>query len=194
MTTVRELVFGDEAGEVRAAERFVHDVSIAGATVSAVSQALDFDVSDVVVWAWKTRSALLEAARQTQATPGLMREVTVKTYALPWDYVMHLDVLINGVSTATVKFVLSIALEITGLAAVVQNGQLVAVNSGRCKASAVLEAEGRTLAERQMVLDLPAEVKIGEGIALLPEAIESPEPTDDQDSGSLLQVPEPGQG
>jgi hypothetical protein len=179
MTTVRELVFGDEAGEVRAAERFAHDVSIAGAAVSAVSQALDFDVSDVVVWAWKTRSALLEAAHETHATPGLVREVTVKTYALPWDYEMHLDVLINGTRSATMKFVLSIALEITALAATVQSGWLTALAGGRCKASAVLEAEGRTLAERQVALDLPTEIEVGEGIALIPEAIESP---DDQTS------------
>jgi hypothetical protein len=175
MTTVRELVFGDEKGEARAAERFAHDVSIAGAAVSAVSQALEFEVSDVVLWAWKTRSALLVAARETHATPGLVREVTVKTYALPWDYEMHLDVLINGSRSATVKFVLTIELEITALAAVVQNGLLMAVNSGRCKASAVLEAEGRMLAERAMVLDLVAEVKVGEGVALIPEALESPD-------------------
>jgi len=179
MTTVRELIFGDEAGEVRAAERFAHDVSIAGAAVSAVSQALDFEVSDVVVWAWKTRSALLEAARETHATPGLVREVKVKTYALPWDYEMHLDVVINGARTATVKFVLSIALEITALAATVQDGRLMALGSGRCKASALLEAEGRMLAQRQMTLDLPAEVKVGEGVALIPEAVES---ADDQTS------------
>ncbi|HZM83986.1 MAG TPA: hypothetical protein VFC19_50350 [Candidatus Limnocylindrales bacterium] len=175
MTTVRELVFGDEAGEVRAAERFAHDVSIAEAAVAAVSQALDFEVSDVVVWAWKTRSALLEAAHETRATPGLAREVTVKTYALPWDYEMHLDVVINGTRSATVKFVLSIALEITALAATVQDGQLVSLKSGRCKASASLEAEGRMLAEREMVLDLMAEVKVGDGIALIPEAVESPD-------------------
>lgn len=179
MTTVRELIFGDEAGEVQAAERFAHDVSIAGAAVSAVSQALDFEVSDVVVWAWKTRSSLLDAARETHAAPGLVRDVTVKTYALPWDYEMHLDVLINGTRSATVKFVLSIALEITALAVTIQSGRLMALTSGRCKASAVLEAEGRTLAERQVALDLPAEIEVGEGIALIPEAVESP---DDQTS------------
>jgi hypothetical protein len=179
MTTVRELVFGDHAGQVQAAERFAHDVSIAGAAVAAVSQALDFEVSDVVVWAWKTRSALLEAARETHATPGLVREVTVKTYALPWDYEMHLDVLINGTRSATVKFVLSIALEITALAATVKNGRLTALAAGRCKASALLQAEGRMLAQREMSLELPAEVKVGDGIALIPEAVSSP---DDQTS------------
>jgi len=175
MTTVRELIFVDDDGEVRAAERFAHDVSIAGAAVSAVSQALDFEVSDVVLWAWKTRSALLEAARETHAKPGLVREVTVKTYALPWDYEMHLDVLINGTRSATVKVVLSIALEITALAATIQSGRLMTLGAGRCKASASLEAEGRMLAQRELVLDLVTEVKIGEGIALIPEAVESPD-------------------
>jgi hypothetical protein len=179
MTTVRELIFGDEAGEVQAAERFAHDVSIAGAAVSVVSQALDFEVSDVVVWAWKTRSTLLEAARETYAKPELTAEVTVKTYALPWDYEMHLDVLINGARSATVKVVLSIALEITALSAIVQRGRLTKLAAGRCKASASLEAEGRLLAQRELVLDLMAEVKVGEGIALIPEAVESP---DDQTS------------
>ncbi|HEX6683184.1 MAG TPA: hypothetical protein VF062_10330 [Candidatus Limnocylindrales bacterium] len=179
MTTVRELVFGDQAGEVQAAERFAHDVSIAEAAVSAVARALDFEVSDVLVWAWKTRSALLEAAGQTQETPGLVCEVAVKTYCLPWDYEMHLEVLINGQQTATVKFALSLELEVNSLSATVQSGLLTAVNTGRCKASALLRAEGRTLAEREHAFELVGEVDVGDGIALVPEAVPS---ADDQDS------------
>jgi hypothetical protein len=108
-------------------------------------------------------------------------EVTVKTYALPWDYEMHLDVMINGTLSATVKVMLTIALEITALSATVQSGCLTALSSGRCKASAVLEAEGRTLAERQLTLDLPVEVVVGDGIPLIPEAVPS---DDDQTSAA----------
>jgi hypothetical protein len=179
MTTVRELVFGDHAGEVQAAERFAHDVSIANTAVSAVAEALEFEVSDVLVWAWKTRSALLAAARETHATPGLVHDVTVKTYAVPWDYEMQLDVLLNGVRTATVAFVLSISLEVTALAVTVQDGMLTSVKAGRFKASALLQAEGRILAQREMTFDLAVEVEVGDGIPLIPEAIAS---ADDQSS------------
>jgi hypothetical protein len=183
MTTVRELVFGDEAGEVQAAERLAHDFSISHAVVSKVSEALDFEVSDVLLWAWKTRSSLLDAARETHANPGLVRNVTVKSYSVPWDYELELDVLLNGANTFTIKFVLTIALEVTALAATIQNGLLIGLHPAKFKASAMLEAEGRMLTQRERTFDLRYEITIDNGIPLIPEAVPSNVASnDDQDS------------
>ncbi len=166
MTTVRELVFGGAAGEVQAAERLAHDVSISRAVVGRVSEALDFEISDVLVWAWQTRSALLEAGRETFRQPGLVRRVTVVSYSVPWDCELKLDILLNGAHTTTITFVLTLSLEVTALAATVQRGQLTAVETGRYEVGVSLTAEGRTLVERARGFDLTQELKISRPIPL----------------------------
>lgn len=167
MTTVRELVFGDAAGEVQAAEKLAHDVSISRAVVSKVSEALNFEVSDVLVWGWRTRSALLDAARETHGRPRAMRRVVLKSYAVPWDYEMRLDILVNGARATTMTFVLTLSLEVTALAAVVQNGFLTKIDGGRYRVEAVLKAEGTALVRREHEFDLTYELKIGNGIGLI---------------------------
>jgi len=167
MTTVRELVFGDAAGEVRAAEKLAHDVSISRAVVSKVSEALEFEVSDVLVWGWKTRSVLLAAARETHGRPQAMRRVVLKTYTVPWDYEMRLDILLNGARATTMTLVLTLLLEVSALAAVVQNGLLTRIDAGRYRVEAVLKAEGQALIRNEREFELVQELKLGGGIPLI---------------------------
>lgn len=167
MTTVRELVFGDAVGEMRAAEKLAHDVSISRAVVSKVSEALDFEVSDVLVWGWRTRSALLAAARETHGRPRAMQRVMLKTYTVPWDYEMRLDILLNGARATTMTFVLTMLLEVTALAVVIQNGLLKKIESGRYRVDAVLRAEGQALIRNEREFELTTELPVGTGIPLI---------------------------
>ncbi|MBV1854803.1 hypothetical protein [Catellatospora tritici] len=201
MTTVRELLFGDVVGGKagaaadkveQAAEKLVgvgalpaHGeapaLTVARAFLTRVSQLLDVEVSDVLVGAWRTRSALLDAARRTHAAPGSTEQVVVKTYALPWEYETELDVVVNGRTLTTVTVVATAELEVTALVATVAAGRLVHLGGGEGRISAHLRVRNTDpaadvqVAQGERRFAVPYEVKTGErGIPLIEQARDVP--------------------
>lgn len=190
MTTIRALLFGngspkklEQAGERLARVDAVPPRSeataemICQAVLSKVSELLNIEIGDVLVEAWKTRSALLNAARETHAQPGTTQQVTLRTCAVPWDHEMDVDVVLNGVQLVSLTFLLSLELEITALAAVVQGGRLTAVTAGDGRANATLRVKDQSplhqdvaVAQGERPIDLRYEVRIGDGIALIEQA------------------------
>jgi hypothetical protein len=77
------------------------------------------------------------------------------------------ELLVNDVHLATVRFELAVKFVIKGLVATVQHGRLVAVHAGDCDLTAALAAEGRQLAKREAHLQLPVLVRLGSGLPLL---------------------------
>ncbi|GAA1360081.1 hypothetical protein GCM10009661_03260 [Catellatospora chokoriensis] len=201
MTTVRDIVFGElipgKAGEAAgqvaaAAERLagagvVADqpqapaAALARAVLTKVAELLDIEVSDVFVGAWKTRSALLTAARETHATPGLRREVTIRSFTMPWEYEAEVDVVVDGSVVTTLTAAVTLQLTVTALAAVVEAGRLVALTAGDTTARGELrvrcsspEAE-HIVAEREQAVDLRRELRLGGGgVALVDGADDVP--------------------
>jgi hypothetical protein len=190
MTTVRALLFGDDSPKKleQAGERLArvdavppHPEAtaemICQAVLTKVSELLNIEIADVLVQAWKTRSALLKAAQETHAQPGTTKQVTIRTYAVPWDHEMDVDVALNGVQLVSLTFVLSLQLEITALAAVVQGGRLTAVTAGDGNANATLRVQDQSplhqdaiVAQGERPIDLRYEVRVGDGIALIEAA------------------------
>ncbi|MDI1463185.1 hypothetical protein QEZ54_19580 [Catellatospora sp. KI3] len=201
MTTVRELLFGDvvggRAGEAadrveQAAEQLVGvgalpaadeapALTVARAFMTRVAQLLDVEVSDVLVGAWRTRSALLDAARRTHAAPGTSEQVVIKAYALPWEYETELDLVVNGRTLTTVTVLAQAELEVTALVATVAAGRLARLGGGDCRMTARLRVRGADpqadvqVAQGERTFAVPYEVKTGErGIPLIEQARDVP--------------------
>ncbi|GIH08249.1 hypothetical protein Rhe02_63160 [Rhizocola hellebori] len=175
MTTVRELLFGSASGEIEAAEHLaasgaVSSPAVCQAVVSRLSQVLDFEVSDVLLEAFRIQSRLLTAARETHAQPGTVQRVTVKTYELPWEHELELDVTVSGKHLMTITAALRLDLEVTALVAVVQRGLLTDVEGGRYRVSAHLTVQGRDIVSRDRLFELLYELKCGSGIPLISQA------------------------
>ena len=77
------------------------------------------------------------------------------------------ELLVDDVRVATVRFELRIEFVVMGVVAMVSHGRLVALHRGACEATAKLAAEGRELASRQAQLELPLLLRLGDGIPLL---------------------------
>jgi len=161
MTTIRDVLFGEvipgQAGTVarkveEAGERLakvgsiprpgeVPAVTFARAVMTKVADLLNVQVSDVLVEAWRVRSALLKAAHETAANPGTYKQVTIKSYAFPWDHELDVDVTWNSSTIATVTFVVAVTVEVTAVAAVVHNGHLTSLNGGEGAIRVVLNVK-----------------------------------------------------
>src|SRR6185436_30243 len=134
------LLFGQKGAEAeQAAERLAGQLAtraeapspvIARTALSRVSQLLNIEVADVVVGAWRTRSALLKAAHETVAQPGLQRQVVIKSFSFPWDYEMDTEVTFNQAAIATLTFVLAFEAELTAVSAIVKAGRIIRLEGG----------------------------------------------------------------
>lgn len=171
MTTVREVLFsvpGDEAEAISTAQGAlqVKNVNAAPILLAQVGRQLEFEVGEVLVQAWKARSALADAARQTLAEPGTVRRVKLALYGLPWEYEMDFEIRLSGKRIATVTVQVGLDLEVTALNATVQRGRLVTIDGGHYKVTATLSIHNLPLLSRERTFSLPYELKVGDGIPL----------------------------
>lgn len=140
-----------------------HQVSTAAADL------LNLDLVDVLMTAWRKHAALTAAARRTTAAPGSSEVVDLATHRITMAQRPYIDLLCDEVRVGRVQLELRLDFTVAGLVAVVRAGCLVAVQAGHCTIAATLLIEGEQVATRSTHLDLPLAVRLGAGIALLPD-------------------------
>jgi len=146
----------------------------AGDQVASVAHGLlDLDLGGLVIAAWGKWAELTAAAKRTFTTPDSSEVVELATHTITSAHRPYVELLVNDVHVATVRFELAVKFVVKALVATVQHGRLVAVHSGDCDVTATLAAEGRQLAKREAHLQLPLLVRLGGGIPLLHD-IEAP--------------------
>jgi len=194
VTTIRDILFGGRKGSaVFAGAQAAQQLAASGAipvsqgyTTNAVAQqmmtvvgsALDIPVSDVLVGAWRTRSALHRAARESVGMPRVYRMVSLHSCRIPWDNIIDVGVALNGAAIVSATFTARMDFRISALAAIVQNGCLTGFNSGAITVTAQLLVQmhqpvqvSLIVAEAEATLDLGPEFRFGgRGISLIPEA------------------------
>ena len=140
-----------------------HQVSTAAADL------LNLDLVDVLMTAWRKHAALTAAARRTTAAPGSSEVVDLATHRITMAQRPYIDLLCDEVRVGRVQLELRLDFTVAGLVTVVRAGCLVAVQAGHCTIAATLLIEGEQVATRSTHLDLPLAVRLGAGIALLPD-------------------------
>lgn len=195
MTTVRDVLFGDvfsgpggalglaaeQAAEQLAARGAIPGLptartTIARTTIARVGEALDIELSGVLVGGFQLGTALMRAARETAASPGSYRQVKLKTVTIPWEHEIDIEVLVNRRNVASATYIAAVDLTITALAVIVRDGAIAAVTGGDGEVRAALNARTTgpvkvtiPLASARRSFDPRAELPIpGRGLPLLP--------------------------
>jgi len=139
----------------------------AGGQLASVAHGLlDLDLGGLIVGGWGKYADLTAAAKRTIATPDSTEVLEVATHRITSTHRPSVELLVDDVHVATVRFELGVAFVVKGLVATVHHGQLVAL-SGGCDVTATLAAEGRELVKREAHLELPLVLRLGDGIPLL---------------------------
>jgi hypothetical protein len=162
-------VLGAVGGAVTKLSQAGRDV--AGGEVATVAQGLlDLDLGDLLVAGWCKHADLVAAAKSTIAVPGSSEVVELAAHSITSVHQPSVDVLVNDLRVATVRFELRVEFKVQALVATVRRGHLVAFRSGGCEVAVALGAEGRQLVRRQARLDLPLVLRLGNGVSLLRDA------------------------
>lgn len=154
---------GDAVKGLSAAGRSAVDEQVS----SLLAGLLDLDLGSVVIAAWRKHAALVVAGRATAADPVIEQVVDLAAHRISSAYRPFVDVHVGSVRVARIHLELSLTLDVTGLAAVVRQGRLVALRGGPCTLTGALTIEGAPVANRSGQVDLPLVVRLGKGVVLV---------------------------
>lgn len=129
---------------------------------------LDLRLGNILVSGWRKYTALVEAAKRTRAAPGSKELVVLATHQVTSTHHPSIDLLVDERKVHTLVFELTVEFVITGVVAVVQRGNLVALRGGPCELTVTLTLEGKPVVPpRKAHVDLPLIVQLTPAIPLL---------------------------
>jgi hypothetical protein len=184
--TVRDLLFADtpvaptdqlaeslrEHGTVRSlVTRFPGLTTAAEREVATQTDGLlSLNLFDLAAEGWKRYAALKDAARRTRDAPITEEIVALVTHRIASRHHPSVEVFVDGKSVGTVEIELTVTFEMAGVLAVVREGRLTAIKSGRCTVTGTLAIQRIEAAKRQHRFDLPGAVHLQHGVPLLDPA------------------------
>jgi hypothetical protein len=121
---------------------------------AAVDSLLNLDLLSMLTGAWTTYKRLTDAAERTLVAPQAREVVPVATHQVTCEYHPYVEILLDGAPTARFPIDLSTIFKIDALVAVITQGYLTELASGRCHIEVALSWRGIELAGRQGEYDL----------------------------------------
>ncbi len=155
----------DEAGNHLAALGSVLWDAVNHQLVELARDFLQVDVGRVMVCGWTKYHELIEAADRTRGTDEIAT-VDLAGHDLSLHRHPSIDVVVVETPVATVPFDVGVAVAMEALTAVVRDGVLAELTSGRCEVTATLAIGEREVARASRTLDPHLVVPLGDGIAL----------------------------
>lgn len=108
---------------------------------TVVDGLLNLDFADMVISGWCKYTDLTKAAHHTLASPGSEEIVALATHRVVSTHHPSVDLIVNEAKAHTFEFELTVVFDLTGVAAVVRRGDLVALRAGTCTVTATLKLQ-----------------------------------------------------
>ncbi len=132
----------------------------------AAKDLLGARVVDAVFAGWQKKNELVEAAEATASDPEKSVLVDLCSQRIETSDVCTLDLVVDGATIGSFRFVVTLALDIDAMLAIIRGGRLVGVRAGNCDVVASLAVNDQQLAERRRRIELNGLVSLGTGLPL----------------------------
>lgn len=110
----------------------------AGSQIASLAHdLLDHDLGGLAVAGWRRHAALTEAADRTKASPGSSEVVGLATHRITSVHRPYIELLLNDVHIAKVRFGLQVEFLVRALVATVRDGHVAALGSTKMGPTAV---------------------------------------------------------
>jgi hypothetical protein len=125
-----------------------------GQIATVAQELLDLDLGEFAVAGWRKHADLTAAAERTLTNPGSSEVVNLASHRITAVFCPYIELLVDGVHVATVRFELRVEFLVKAVVATVRHGHVAAVGFGGCDVTAALVAEGLQLVKQQARLDM----------------------------------------
>jgi hypothetical protein len=133
----------------------------ADSQIATVTQELlDLDLGGLAAAGWRKHASLTEAAERTRADPGSSEVVDLASQRITSVHRPYVELLVDNVHVATVRFELRVEFLVKALVATVRHGHVTALGSGDCDVTATLTAENLQLVKQHGRLDMSALIRL----------------------------------
>jgi hypothetical protein len=90
------------------------------------------DLMSLVIEGWRSYTKLIDAARQSRSTAAQPQKVVVSNHQITSTHHPTIEVIINETQRYTARLTVTITFDLRLVRAIVQNADLIAVESGSC--------------------------------------------------------------
>ncbi|MGB6162536.1 MAG: hypothetical protein WCF33_03920 [Pseudonocardiaceae bacterium] len=97
---------------------------------------LNLDLGEVLMSGWRKYTELAKAAERTLASPGSEEVVALATHRVSSIHHPSVELLVDGAKVYTFVFELTVVFDLTGVAAVIRQGDLEGYSAGRVEVQA----------------------------------------------------------
>jgi hypothetical protein len=149
--------------------------------VGVAISAFDLPLISVLAAGWRKWDELTDAARRTLEMPGATEIIELRDERITSTHHPRIDVTLDREEIAHIDLGLELDIVMHAVTAVVCDGHLSALRTGRADVTARLSVEDQTLVEATRPVELPIEIGLGAGISLVdvPDIVVLPaSPTD----------------
>jgi hypothetical protein len=140
--------------------------AIGGRIASIAHDLIDIEFEELILEGWRRLGDLDAAAKRTRDA-GTSEVVDLAAHHISSAHDPRVELRVDGVPAATVKFELEMEFALHAVGATVRAGRLIALDAGQCDVEGSLVADGTQLAKRSGRFELPALIRVGNGIPLL---------------------------
>jgi hypothetical protein len=146
-----------------------------------IAGVLDQRLVDLLVRGWRTWDRLAAAARRTLEGPGTTELVELLDHEITSTHRPRVEVTFDGKPIAEIEVTLEAVIQLHAVTAVLADGLLTSLRSGRADVSAELAIQSVTAMTATRAVELPVEIPLGPGIALVspPDVVTLPQPDDE---------------
>jgi hypothetical protein len=114
------------------------------------------DLMSLVIEGWCSYTKLIEAAHQSRSTPNQPQRVVLSNHQIISTHHPTIEVIINETQRYTARLTVTITFDLRLVRVIVQNADLVAVESGSCLVGVTLGTENNLPALVKRERELPA--------------------------------------
>lgn len=130
----------------------------------AILDLLDIGLAGVVQRGWQRHDALVAAGRRT--AQGGREVVVLADHTVTSTHSPHISLTVNGIDLGTITITVVMSLRLIGITALVERGQLVAVETGSIVATAKLSVEDVPITSRSQTIDAVAVMRLAKPLPL----------------------------
>ncbi len=141
----------------------------AGAVGRALHQALEVDLTGVLVAGWNTYSSLLEYTDRSKHPPQEEATVALGEHTITSTHQPRVEVFVGPRKVAVVEFTVELELNVQSVELKIRDAKIWEVAAGKCTGKGVLKcAEAVLLQQESGEISLPGRIVFEQGIPLAP--------------------------
>jgi hypothetical protein len=132
----------------------------------AATEPLGVDVVEALKLGWQKYGRLRDAGAKTLAAPGSEEIVDLASHRITSTFEPKIDVFIDEVRRAIVDLRLDLRADVHAVQAIVSEGRMVALRSGKADLEGALSCNGVEVRSVHRTIDLDLELGLGSGLVL----------------------------